>query len=141
MGFSTSCSASQCRQRLSKKSHTFVVENTRNHSDRGWAAVTWKCHLALQAWTPGVTWSVTWCYLVLPGVLPGVTWALPGVTWVLFWSLFFLWSQNIRVPQTQTFGQKINFHLEMLPGPTPVVVTCLPAEGWQDLLAWGQAQP
>ena len=45
---------------------------------RGWAAVTWKCHSALQAWTLGVTWGVTWCYLVLPGVLPGVTWS---VTW------------------------------------------------------------
>ena len=24
--------------------------------NRGWAAVTWKCHSALQAWAPGVTW-------------------------------------------------------------------------------------
>ena len=60
---------------------------------RGWAAVTWKCHSALQAWAPGVTWSVTWCYLVLPwvlpGVIPGVTWALPGVTWVFISESFF----------------------------------------------------
>ena len=31
-------------------------------------------HLVLPGVLPGVTWSVTWCYLVLPGVLPGVTW-------------------------------------------------------------------
>ena len=29
------------------------------HESRGWEAVTWKCYSALQAWTPGVTWSVT----------------------------------------------------------------------------------
>ena len=48
------------------------VESTAD--SRGWAAVTWKCHSALQAWTPGVTWCYLECYLVLPGVLPGVTW-------------------------------------------------------------------
>ena len=58
------------------------------------------------AWVrPGVTWSVAWCYLALPEVLPGVTWALPGLS---FWDAF-LWSQNTRVPQTQTF-EKIIFH-------------------------------
>ena len=83
------------------------------HCIRGWAAVTWKCHSALQAWTlaNGVTWSViiTCCYL--------------GVAWrylvFLFWSVLFV------IPKYPRFG-KINFHLEMLPGPTHVVVTCLP---------------
>ena len=56
---------------------------------------------------------------MLPGVSPGVTWR-----YLAFFN-FFLWFQNDRVPQTQTF-QKNHFHLEMLPGPTPVVVTCLP---------------
>ena len=55
------------------------VQEASTHS-RGWAAVTWKWHSALQAWTPGVTWSVTWCYLECYLVLPGVTWALLGVT-------------------------------------------------------------
>ena len=58
---------------------------------RGWAAVTWKCHSALQAWTPGVAWSVTWCYLECYLecylVLPGRCLAIPGF---LFWiRLFF----------------------------------------------------
>ena len=56
-------------------------------------------HLVLPGVLPGVTWSVTWCYLVLPGVLPGVTWVF------ILKSVFFLWSQNIRVSQTQTFGK------------------------------------
>ena len=64
--------------------------------------------------------------LVLPGALPGVTWsatwALPGITLVYIWGGV----QNIRVPQTQTFEEKNDFHVEMLPGATPVVVTCLP---------------
>ena len=45
---------------------------------------------------PRRTGVVAW---VLPGVLPGVAWALPGL---LFWEVL-LWSQNIRVPQPQTF--------------------------------------
>ena len=49
---------------------------------------------------PGGTGVVAW---VLPGVLPGVTWALPGL---VFREVFFLWSQNIRVPQPQTFEEK-----------------------------------
>ena len=70
---------------------------------------------------------------VLPGVLPGVTWryleCYLGVTWVVTWVVilgcFFSWSQNTRVPQIQTFEKNI-FHLEMLPGPAPVLVTWLP---------------
>ena len=69
---------------------------------------------------------------MLPGVSPGVTWALPGVTWLFF---IFLWSQNNRVPQTQTFRTENNFHLEMLPGPTPVVVTCLPGPPSDDCVS------
>ena len=45
--------------------------------------VSWECHSALQAWTPGVTWSVTcqWCYLECYNylVLPERCLALPGV--------------------------------------------------------------
>ena len=34
-----------------------------------------------------------------------------------------MWSQNVSIPQT--FGKRIYFHLEMLPKPTLVVVSCL----------------
>ena len=59
-------------------------------------------HLVLPGVLPGVTWSVTWCYLEC---YLGV--AMPDVTWVFILEfLCFLWSQNVRVPQTQTSGQK-----------------------------------
>ena len=90
--------------------------------DRGWAAVTWKCHSALHAWTPGVTWSVTWCYLECYLVLPGRCLALPGFFILEF---FFVVPKYPRFSNSN-FWKKINFHPEMLPGPTPVVVTCLP---------------
>ena len=72
---------------------------------------------------------------VLSGVLPGYTWCylecylecylvLPGRYLGCYFKSFFV-AQNIRVPQTQTF-EKENFHLEMLPGPAPVLVTWLP---------------
>jgi hypothetical protein len=64
-------------------------------------------HLVLPGVLPGVTWSVTWCYLECYLVLPGV----------LFWSLFFLWSQNIRVSQTQTFGKELIFTQRCYLGP------------------------
>ena len=55
-------------------------------------------HLVLPEVLPGVTWSVTWCYLVLPevlpevlpGVLPGVTWCYLGVAWRLALPGFFI---------------------------------------------------
>ena len=83
------------------------------------------------AWVlPGVLPGVAW---VLPGVLIGVTWrypesylVLPGRYLGCYFGMFcFLWSQNTRVPQTQTF-EKMIFHLEMLPGLAPVLVTWLP---------------
>ena len=56
------------------------------------------------AWVlPRVLPGVTWCYLECYLVLPGRCLALPGF---IFWSSFFLWSQNIRVSQTQTFGKR-----------------------------------
>ena len=55
-------------------------------------------------------------------MLPGRCLALPGF---LFWSSF-----SFVVPKYPRFSnsncwEKINFHLEVLPWPTPVVVTCL----------------
>ena len=76
-------------------------------------------HLVL----PGVTWCYLECYLVLPGVSPGVTWALPG--YLAFFYVFFLCPKITAFLKLKLF-EKNNFHLKMLPGPTPVVVTCLP---------------
>ena len=58
--------------------HHSPTSSSRPPPARGWAAVTWKCHSALQAWTPGVPWSVT-C----------VTWALlgAGVTWLFYYGV------------------------------------------------------
>ena len=74
---------------------------------RGWVVVTWNCHSVLQAWTPGVTWSVTWCYLecylVLPGVSPGVTWALPGY---LAFFMFFLGPKITAFLKLKLFEKK-----------------------------------
>ena len=75
--------------------------------------------LVLPGVLPGVTWSVTWCYLVLPRRCL----ALHGF---LFWSSFFFVVPKHPRFSNSNFWKKINFHLEMLPGPTPVVVTCLP---------------
>ena len=57
-------------------------------------------------------------------VLPGRCLALPGF---LFWSrfLFFVVPKSPRFSNSN-FWKKTNSHLEMLPGPTPVFVTCLP---------------
>ena len=65
------------------------------------------CYLEVSFGTTGVdTWCYLECYLVLPGMFPGVTWALPDVTLVfILESFFLLWSQNIRVSQTQTFDK------------------------------------
>jgi hypothetical protein len=61
-------------------------------------------------------------------VLPGVTWALHGVTGCYlgfyFGVVFFVVPKYPRCSNSK-FWEKINFHLEMLPGPTPVVVACL----------------
>ena len=60
---------------------------------------TWchlECYLECYLVLPGVTWSVTWCYL-------GVAWRYLGF---FYFEVVLLWSQNVRVPQTQTFGQK-----------------------------------
>ena len=77
-------------------------------------------HLVLPGVLPGVTWSVTWCYLVLPGRYLGVTWVF------ILESFFFFVVPKYPRFSNSNFWKKINFHLEMLPGPTPVVVTCLP---------------
>ena len=80
-------------------------------------------HLVLPGVLSGVTWSVTWCYLECYLVLPGCCLALPGCS--SFWSSSFYGPKYPRSSNSD-FWEKINFHLEMLPGPTPVVVTCLP---------------
>ena len=79
-------------------------------------------HLVLPGVLPGVTWSVTWCYL-------GVAWCYRVLPGSLFWAF-------LCGPKVSAFGtsigsnskiwKQINFHQEMLLGPTPVVVTCLP---------------
>ena len=52
---------------------------------------------------------------------------LPGVTWgFILESFFFFMVPKYPRSLNSNFWKKINFHLEMLPGPTPVVVTCLP---------------
>ena len=61
---------------------------------------------------PGVTWSVTWCYL--------------GVAWLPGFFLFIFCGPKITAFLKLELFEKSNFHLKMLPGPTPVVVTCLP---------------
>ena len=69
-------------------------------------------HLVL----PGVTWSATWCYL-------GVAWRYLG----LYFGVVFFCGPKISAFLKLKLWEKINFHLEMLPRPTPVVVTSLPA--------------
>ena len=77
------------------------------------------CYLEVSFGTTGVaTWGRG--YLVCPGVLPGVTWALPGVT------CFCCMVPKYPRSRISNFWEKINFHLEILPGPTLVVVTWLP---------------
>ena len=95
-----------------------------NGCNRGWAAVirylkvsfgttgARRGHLVL----PGVTWSVTWCYL-------GVAWCYLGL---YFGVVSFFCGPKISAFLKLKLLEKINFHLEMLPGPTLVVVTCLP---------------
>ena len=140
-GYSSRSAASHLLARQLVDGRTLHDYNIQIESDiyipclRGWAAVTWKCHSALQAWTPGVTWSVTWCYLECYLVLPGRCLALPGF---LFWSRFFFVVPKYPRSSNSNFWKKINFHLEMLPGPTPVVVTCLPGppSGWAAEATW-----
>ena len=92
------------------------------------------CYLEVSFGTTGVdTWCYLECYLVLPGsylecylVLPGVTWALPGRYLGFYFGVVFLCGPKISAFLKLKLLEKINFHLEVLPGPTPVVVTCLP---------------
>ena len=86
------------------------------------------CYLEVSFGTTGVDiWFYLECYLVLPGVLPGVLLgcynylALPGFS-------FYLGVVFSKYPSfsNSNFWKKINFHLEILPGPTHVVVICLP---------------
>ena len=82
-----------------------------------WHKLTTRQTLMCSSWSKHCTCREV---LALPGLL-----IILGVTWVVILGCFFLWSQNTRVPQTQTF-EKIIFYLEMLPGPAPVLVTWLP---------------
>ena len=62
---------------------------------------------------PGVTWSVTWCCLALPTFS--------------FWdgfNFFFCGPKYPRSPNSN-FWKEINFHLEVLPGPTAVHVAVI----------------
>ena len=68
-------------------------------------------------------------HLVLPGVLPRVSpGVLPGhgVTWVFIFESFIFAVPKYPRSSNSNFWEKINFHLEVLPGPRPVVVTCSP---------------
>ena len=85
-------------------------------------------------------------HLVLPGVLPGVTWS---VTWSVTWCyLSVAWRYLGFILECCFCGPKISaflklklFHLEMLPGPTPLVVTCLPGPPalWEQPQLHGEA--
>ena len=70
---------------------------------------------------------------MLPGVLPGVTWCYLecylGVAWRylgFYFRVVFFYGPKISAFLKLKLLGKDQFHLEMLPGPTPVVVTCLP---------------
>ena len=80
------------------------------------------CYLEVSFGTTGVdTWCYLECYMVLPAA--GRCLALPGFP---FWSSFFCVVPKYPRSPNSNFWKKINFHLEVLPVPTPVVVTCLP---------------
>ena len=98
------------------------------------------CYLEVLFGTTGVdTWCYLECYLVLPGVLPAVV--LPGRYLGFYFGVGCFFVPKYPRFSNSNFWKKINFHLEMLPGPTPVVVTGLPgppsALGFFDFLGKG----
>ena len=74
------------------------------------------CYLEVSFDTTGVdAWCYLECYLVLPGRYLGY-----------YLGVCFFCGPKISAFLKLKLLEKINFHLEMLPRPTPVVVTCLP---------------
>ena len=75
---------------------------------------------------------------MLPGVLHGVTLTLPRGYLGFYFGITIFYGPKISAFLKLKLLGKINFHLEMLPGPTPVVVTCLPGPPSASNDAWNE---